>query len=334
MADQCIQSDPSIKISKPAIADPRITVKLILKNLGAGNRGSNVGGPSAFNERGSRCCIGLCGTAVPVAADIATMSLPRFRAYPVKGPRTEAGAALLAFLLVLLVGASDALLGDAKSLAQRAKVEESGKTSEALAEAKAALIGYAAGANIVPASSPSHSCGVQCPRPGDLPCPDRNNDGFANDGPCSGALATRRLGRLPSKTLGLPDLRDGSGERLWYAVSTNFKNIPKTACGVSTDETCLNSRARGTITVRNTTGTGFRHNGDDPRDSLDPTGAIAVILAPGPVLQRQSESTNQNRACSSCADNEVCPGADLTWTDVPRCNPANYLDRRQTPSPE
>jgi hypothetical protein len=29
-----------------------------------------------------------------------------------------------------------------------------------------------------------------------------------------------RLGRLPWKTLGLPDLRDGDGERLWYAVSS------------------------------------------------------------------------------------------------------------------
>lgn len=258
------------------------------------------------------------------------MTRPRFRAYPVKGPRTEAGAALLAFLLVLLVGGSYVLLRDAKSLAQRAKLEEMLKTSEALAEAKAALIGYAAGTNIVPDDTTSNSCGAQCPRPGDLPCPDRNNDGFA-DRPCGGVPATRRLGRLPWKTLGVADLRDGSGERLWYAVSTNFKHFPKTACGLSTAATCLNSRTRGTITVRNATGNGFRHNGNDPRDSLDPTGATAVILAPGPILRRQGTSASQDRVCSNCTVNERCLGTPPTT--VPRCNPANYLDRRQTPSP-
>ena len=258
------------------------------------------------------------------------MSRPWLRPYPVNEPPTEAGAALLAFLLVLLVGASYALLGDAKSLAQRAKLEESRKTSEALAEAKAALIGYAAGANIVPNNSPSNSCGSQCPRPGDLPCPDRNNDGSADE-PCGGIPATPRLGRLPWKTLRLPDLRDGSGERLWYAVSTNFKNFPKTPCGLSTAATCLNSRRRGTITVRNAIGTGLRHNGNDPRDSLGPTGAIAVILAPGPTLRRQGASANQNRVCSNCTVDDICLGTPPTT--VPRCNPANYLDRRQTPSP-
>ena len=258
------------------------------------------------------------------------MSRPRFRAYLVKGPRTEAGAALLAFLLVLLVGGSYALLGDAKSLAQRAKLEESRKTSEALAEAKAALIGYAAGANIVPNDTPSNSCGAQCPRPGDLPCPDRNNDGFA-DGPCGGIPAMLRLGRLPWRTLRLPDLRDGSGERLWYAVSTKFKNFPKTPCGLSTAATCLNSRTRGTITIRNAIGTGLLHNGNDPRDSLDPTGAIAVILAPGPTLRRQGTSASQNRVCSNCTVDDICLGTPPPT--VPRCDPAEYLDLRTTPSP-
>jgi hypothetical protein len=28
--------------------------------------------------------------------------------------------------------------------------------------------------------------------------------------------ANQRMGRLPWKTLRLPDLRDGHGERLWY----------------------------------------------------------------------------------------------------------------------
>ena len=34
------------------------------------------------------------------------------------------------------------------------------------------------------------------------------------------------IGRLPWRTLGLPDLRDSSGERLWYAVSRQFARNP------------------------------------------------------------------------------------------------------------
>lgn len=36
MADQYIQSDPSIMMGKPVIAGTRITVDLILENLGTG----------------------------------------------------------------------------------------------------------------------------------------------------------------------------------------------------------------------------------------------------------------------------------------------------------
>ena len=67
-------------------------------------------------------------------------------------------------------------------------------------------------------------CGSNCPRPGDLPCPDRNNDGVA-ESRCDGP--GQRLGRLPWKTLGLGDVRDASGERLWYAVSDQYKNNPR-----------------------------------------------------------------------------------------------------------
>ena len=57
-------------------------------------------------------------------------------------------------------------------------------------------------------------------RLGDLPCPDRDDDGDADAVPgCD--TAALALGRLPWKTLGLPDLRDGDGERLW----SQFKHL-------------------------------------------------------------------------------------------------------------
>ena len=54
-------------------------------------------------------------------------------------------------------------------------------------------------------------------------------------------MRRRIIGRLPWKTFGLPDLRDGSGERLWYALSPNFRDNPSVSP--------LNSDTRGSITV-------------------------------------------------------------------------------------
>lgn len=142
-------------------------------------------------------------------------------------------------------------------------------TAAALAQAKDALIGFASGVNIT---------GAQ--RPGDLPCPDNWPAGSLNVGtamtPCD-TLASR-IGRLPSKTLGLPDLRDGAGERLWYAVSTNFKNSTRTVVP-------LNSDTPGDFTVD--TGAGTINN------------VIAIVFSPGPALGTQVRDTaNQNNVAN------------------------------------
>jgi len=283
---------------------------------------------------------GLRGRQVPVAVGVAAMTRPRFRAYPVKGPRTEAGAALLAFLLVLLVGGSYALLRDAKSLAQRAKLEESRKTSEALAEAKAALIGYAVSRQIDPNCT---APGNNCARPGDLPCPDINNDGEipatgtgSSCGNASGSSGqASRLARLPWRTLDLGDLRDGAGERLWYAVSATFKANTRSICTSPASSGCLNSDTRGRITVKvaggDTDGDGapddvkVLHDGRNPdwRNTAErvnpaaqwaPSGALAVLIAPGKPLKRQDGITqNRGGACetastTSCARNYLDVG--------------------------
>lgn len=249
-------------------------------------------------------------------------------------PRKQSGAALIAFLLVFVTAASFALLKGINEVAT--KQHRDAQTVKALAEAKAALIGYAAGANIIPTGL----CGSNCPRPGDLPCPDRDDDGLAGWGTsvplpppsCGNASGTtggclgvpgscRRLGRLPWKTLGLPDLRDGDGERLWYAVSNNFKNNIRTSC---TAGECLNSDRRGTLTVQATNGA-LIHDGTNP-DAWTPSGAVAVVLAPGRVLRRQGASSDQDRSCTggSCDTNGKCITSPPTNT--PKCNPQNYLD--------
>jgi type II secretory pathway pseudopilin PulG len=204
--------------------------------------------------------------------------------------RSQRGAALLLFTLIFGIAALSAFLYRLNSATQATERDQI--TSDALGQAKDALIGYAAS---VPLTGTK--------RPGDLPCPDVNNDGIA-EASCGNATGSTgqnlRLGRLPWKTLGLPDLRDGSGERLWYAVSNNFKNNTRTICTSPGMTGCLNSDTIGTITVRDSTGV-IVNNG------ADSTAAIAVIIGPGSALKRQ-DGVNQVR--------------DAANVNVP----ANYLD--------
>lgn len=83
------------------------------------------------------------------------------------------------------------------------------RTEEALAAAKEALIGRAASDDN---------------RPGSLPCPDTNDDGIAE--PFVGNNCPAYIGRLPYKTLKTGELRDGSGELLWYALSPSLRDHP------------------------------------------------------------------------------------------------------------
>src|SRR5690606_22372944 len=125
-------------------------------------------------------------------------------------------------------------------------------------------------------------------RLGELPCPDTDDDGtglvVATGLPENCDAQDKRLGRLPWKSLGLPDLRDGDGERLWYAVSATFKRDLLTHCALPTAADCINSDSRGTISVRDPNGA-LRYDGTNP-DPWIPSGAIAVIIAPGAALTR------------------------------------------------
>ena len=206
---------------------------------------------------------------------------------------SQRGAALLIFFILLSIGLLALFVSNIG--AHNLKLERDAVTAKALADAKIALIGFAVSGpltNICLASS-------NCPRPGDLPCPDLHNLGDPNAGtpttPCSGNV----IGRLPWKTLGLPDLRDASGERLWYVVSSNFSNSPRIFP--------LNSDTTGTLTVSEA-------DGAISHDATNQTGAIAVILAPGSPLTRQD-------------------GFIQTRNPAGYNSPANYLDVAPSISP-
>jgi hypothetical protein len=217
---------------------------------------------------------------------------------------------LVAVIGFLLIGV---LLGVARGSA--IETERQKRNAQTLAKAKEALIAYAV------AVQPD----TLAKRPGDLPCPDLDNDGDA-EATCSNA--STRVGRLPWRTLGLSDLRDADGERLWYALSTNFRRSTVNQCEHPGDPACLNSETPGTITVRDASGvivsdgTTLANN-----PSVVPSGAIAVIFAPGPVITRLGDAAPQDRSCAGDANVAGCEQSGICSSPATaRCNPANYLD--------
>lgn len=168
-------------------------------------------------------------------------------------PETQRGAAVLLLVLILAVSTASYFL--VKRLNGNAlNIERDKITTSALAQAKAALIGYAA---------------ADANRPGELPCPDVDNDGQS----AFSTTCTYLVGRLPWRTLRLPDLRDGYGERLWYALSDNFH-----ATGSTT--TALNTSTSGQLSI----------TGISPANAV-----IAIVFSPGSAIGNQSrDGLNSN----------------------------------------
>lgn len=206
------------------------------------------------------------------------------------------GAALLVMLIILITGGAYLLVSQLNRASGRSEADR--QTSEALAMAKEALIGRAASDDN---------------RPGEMPCPDVDNDGQLTIGIDwgGGGVCTSLLGRLPWRTLDLPDLRDGHGERLWYAVSPDFR---------ANAAAQLNSDRNGQITVRDPAGTVVLNGANQ-------SAAIAVVFSPGPVITRQGAALPQDRSCVvgvNCDIAGMCTTTPPTLT--PRCNPVSYLD--------
>lgn len=130
------------------------------------------------------------------------------------------GLVMVAMLAILVTGAAAVLVGTLNKTALQNSRQAT--TSLALAQAREALIGYAI------TYGDTHSGQTH----GYLPCPDPNgiSAGIADEGSSEtcGSKNVSAIGRLPWKSLELPEQRDGTGECLWYAVSGTHKNNPKT----------------------------------------------------------------------------------------------------------
>ncbi|WP_161493234.1 hypothetical protein [Zoogloea sp. LCSB751] len=194
--------------------------------------------------------------------------------------RRQQGLVLPILIVLLSLGGLGWLLAHADNGADRAarNLKRETQTTRALEMARDALLGFAA--NYRNGEHPNADFGY-------LPCPDLDGDGSAET---CGTKGQPSIGRLPYLTLNLPDLRDGSGECLWYAVSGSFKNNPKadTVNWDSIGEFRLIDRDGHPITL--------------PGDQQGL--AAAIVFAPGPPLPQQHRTAGQGR----CGDG---PGAQL-----------------------
>lgn len=170
----------------------------------------------------------------------------------------ERGLAMLA-LVTLLALVSSYFIASAltRTTTDVQNVRESSNL-QTLNAAKAALISWVAQDTFTKAYNGSSGSF----QPGSLPCPDTNDDGYA-EGTCSSAAS--RIGRFPWRTVNAPDLRDSSGERLWYALSDSFRAASGT--------TVINPDTSGALSV-----TGAFSSSTVP----------AIIFAPGPAFSTQS----------------------------------------------
>lgn len=222
----------------------------------------------------------------------------------------EHGAALLIMVALLLLGVASAGFVFVGPTIESSLRED--RTSEVLASVKQALIGYASqrgelqtcgslsvAANVAPCAAALRA------RPGELPCPDMDNDGIAED-KCDDP--SKRLGRVPWKTLGIPDPRDNAGETLWYAVAFPFLGtasnpVVVNVSGVITGGV-INSSTVGNLEVRAEAAGGSYVQVT--------TQAVAVLFSPGPAV------SGQNRGSTSV----TCGTVSLPRN---RCA-ANYLE--------
>jgi hypothetical protein len=234
--------------------------------------------------------------------------------------RRDRGAVLVLAALLIFAVLAAMLLADLALLG--GSTERDRQSDRALAQAREALIAYAADRPI------NASVG-----PGYLPCPDLDDDGWAEStcGSLSGDSGQQqRIGRLPWKTLGLADLRDGYGERLWYAVSSKYKGLLN--CGAS--RACVDmtpDSALGTISVREASGA-LLHDGTiaEPYRANE-GGAVAVVIAPGPPLARiAADGAPGEEQSRDCAPGD-CDSTGRCVVDPPQksahCDPAAYLDK-------
>jgi hypothetical protein len=202
--------------------------------------------------------------------------------------RRERGAALLALLAVIMLGASWFLVSNLSAESGGMAAINRARNAAVLNRAKQALIGYVA--------AQAAKAGEN--NPGALPCPENPGDFDSitgRQGLVGTGCGTTTVGRFPWRTLGLDQLVDASGEPLWYVVSTGWGAASTSA------NTLINSNSVGQLTV----------------DGVS-NDAVALIIAPGPAF-------NVPACATSTAKNQVRPKTGTPdWRNYLECENATY----------
>lgn len=196
-------------------------------------------------------------------------------------PGRESGLALIALVALVAMMAAYYIIGSLNRTSSEVVAERNRSNRDVLQEAKAALIAYAA--------SEAQWSGSVNDQPGSLPCPSTDTSG--NAGTTCTTNATR-IGRLPWNKIGASQLRDASGELLWYGLSANFRKASGT--------NVINSDTQGTITV----------TGTNPATNI-----VAVIIAPGQALGNQSRTASgvASNTYTDFLEGVTTTGSELTF---------------------
>ena len=177
-------------------------------------------------------------------------------------PRYQRGVALLALLLVLVLGGTWFLVARMQELSANRTAADRARNAAVLNRAKQALIGYVV--------AQANHAGEN--NPGSLPCPEAPgsfNETNGTDGKMNSAgCALPAVGRYPWRTIGTDKLVDASGEPLWYAVSPGWA---LTCVGCNT---VVNSNSVGQLNID-----GVLYTSQAADDTV-----VALIIAPGPAI--------------------------------------------------
>jgi len=243
--------------------------------------------------------------------------------------RAQRGAALLVFLVLLVMGALTWVVGNLTP--ETVEAARARKTADALAQARDALIGYALKHRDAQAAKDADSSGLDDRSMyGYLPLPDlgssrnQNLDPICLDGasnPVEGCdanyftglnfdangIGPTVVGRFPWRAFGIAPLRDGHGECLWLIVSGLHSRILRASPPPAMPLPPLNWDTLGQLDIVVANGTNALNSALASAHERP----VAIIFAPGPALPGQDRATSATDDVSQCGGNY---------------NAANYLD--------
>jgi hypothetical protein len=175
----------------------------------------------------------------------------------VRSRKAQQGLTLIVMMTVIVMGLAWYVVG-ALGKAAPTTADKEIRTGAALYAAKQALLTHVANyaAQTVPLGDPETML------PGRVPCPEPLSPAAGSEGIAAGCASnvTTYVGRLPWRTLGVDQIRDGDGELLWYVLGPGFRDSP------------INFGTAGQLTV---------DVGSSP--------VVALIVAPGRPINTASE---------------------------------------------